>query len=116
MASHLEASGPHVLLGAWLMASPWILGFAGRDPVWACLVTGFLVATLGFMRAGLTFAAVLGWISVLLAAWTLSTALWLYDDPAATSNAAIVGIAALMFLSASAGGTARETLGSRSAG
>jgi hypothetical protein len=104
-------SGLTALAGVWLMASPWILGFADHDPVWASVATGLVIATLAYMRAAAVRSApALSWINVVLGVWTLSTALWLYDESAGTANAVAVGSAVVLlgFLSAVAIDAHRE--------
>ncbi len=64
-----------VLLGLWLIASPFVLSYGGGDSEWVPVVSGALIALLGV-------AALLGIVPRLTAAWT------------------VIGLAALLFVSA----------------
>lgn len=68
------ASGVNILLGVWLLVSPWVFGYqaAGSAAIWNSAIIGVLIAILAagnclsyHVRTGLN------WIIVLLALWTM---------------------------------------------
>lgn len=42
----------NVILGIWLILSPFILGFAADQAVWNNIIVGFLVLTFAFITKG----------------------------------------------------------------
>lgn len=68
------ASGVNILLGIWLLVSPWIFGYqvAGSAVIGNSVIVGALIAILA---AGNCFShrtrTGLNWINVLLALWTM---------------------------------------------
>lgn len=68
------ASGINILLGIWLLVSPWVFGYqpAGSAAIWNSVIVGALIAILA---AGNCFSrhtrTGLNWINVLLALWTM---------------------------------------------
>jgi SPW repeat len=68
------ASATNILLGAWLLASPWVFGYqaAGAAATWNSVLVGALVAILAACNALAPHPRTgLYWINVLLALWTL---------------------------------------------
>jgi hypothetical protein len=66
------ASGVNVLLGFWLIASPWVFDYSGRSAVLNSVFVGALIATLaGLRRASLQRSAAVCGINVLLGFWTI---------------------------------------------
>jgi hypothetical protein len=68
------ASATNILLGVWLLASPWIFGYeaAGAAATWNSVLVGALVAILAACNALSPHPRTgLYWINVLLALWTL---------------------------------------------
>jgi SPW repeat len=68
------ASGMNILLGIWLLVSPWVFGYqaAGSAAMWNSVIVGALIAILG---ASNCFSQRIhtspNWINVLLALWTM---------------------------------------------
>jgi len=68
------ASGINILLGIWLLVSPWVFGYqtAGSAAIWNSVIVGALIAILA---AGNCFShhtrTGLNWINVLLGLWTM---------------------------------------------
>jgi hypothetical protein len=68
------ASGINILLGIWLLVSPWVFGYqaAGSAAIWNSVIVGVLIAILAasncFSRRTRTG---LNWINVLLALWIM---------------------------------------------
>jgi hypothetical protein len=101
------ASGTNILLGFWLIASPWVFDYSARPAVVSSVCAGALVALLAAMRiATLHDSTGLSGINVLLALWTIASpwACGYAANVAATTDNVIVGIviAALAIWSASA--------------
>lgn len=68
------ASGINILLGVWLLVSPWVFGYqaAGLAAIWNSAIVGSLIAIFAasncFSRRIHTSR---NWINVLLALWTM---------------------------------------------
>ena len=66
------ASGINILLGLWLIASPWVFDYSGRSAVLNSVFVGALIAMLAALRrASLQYSAVVSGINVLLGFWTI---------------------------------------------
>lgn len=108
------ASGLNAMLGAWLVISPWMLGFTpGQAATGNSIVIGVAIALLGVARAyGAYRTTWLSWLNVLLGGW-LVLAPWvlMYGHDAAAPNSAVVGITVLVLAawSAMAEPTARKS-------
>jgi hypothetical protein len=99
------ASGTNIVLGIWLIASPWVFDYSGKSAVLSGVTVGVLIALLAAIRvASLHDSAGLSGINLLLAFWTVVSP-WAYEyatNAGALSNNIIVGvfIAALAIWSA----------------
>src|SRR5215831_14147099 len=86
---------PHLLLGVWLLASPWVLNFqAEPTPMWNAVVVGILIAVVAL----LAFFKVMAWeewLSVAFGVWLVVSpwVLGFSSIMAAMWNAVIIGIA-----------------------
>jgi hypothetical protein len=83
--------------GLWLVASPWIYGFAGTAGRTALnsIIVGIVIAVVAAVRLiGGTRAAEIGWINVILGAWMIASPfVYAYTgDTARTANSIVVGI------------------------
>jgi len=66
------AGGVTVLLGLWLIASPWVFDYSGRFAVLNSVFVGALIATLSALRRlSLQRSAAVNGINVLLGFWTI---------------------------------------------
>jgi hypothetical protein len=66
------ASAINVVLGIWLMASPWVFDYSGRYPVLNSVFVGTLIAMVAVIRfASLHESAGVNGIGVLLGFWTI---------------------------------------------
>jgi len=71
------ASGINVLLGAWLIASPWIYGYTGMPGAfWNSIVVGALIVIFAVGRFSTPMAGA-SWANVLLGLWTIASP-WIY--------------------------------------
>jgi len=85
-----------VLAGAWLIVSPFVLGYSAADSRLNPMIVGVLVAFLGSMRMGAWRAEWLSWIGVALGAWLFASGFWLAESPAAAWNAWVFGLAVVL--------------------
>jgi hypothetical protein len=93
----MGASGLNFLLGLWLLISPWVLNYGGRDPYWNDIVFGAIFAFIALVRtSGAYRESWLSWLNALIAAWVFVSAFWLQHGNAAVTNNWIVGI--VMFI------------------
>jgi hypothetical protein len=89
------ASGVNILLGVWLIVSPWVFEYGGRSAALSSVTVGALIALLAAIRlASLHNSAGLSGINLLLAFWTAAGP-WMYDyaiNTGAMWNNILVGI------------------------
>lgn len=103
------ASGINILLGLWLLASPWVFGYqtVGTAAMLNSVVVGALIAVVAAGRlASLRTSVGLSWVNVVLALWTIASP-WVYGYAAnigGVRDNVILGVimAALAIWSASA--------------
>ena len=96
------ASGINVLLGLWLIISPWILGYSSHYKLTDnAVLVGALVVVLAGYRVMTRRTA--GWVSLIFTAglglWLIVAPLFLRDggDAAGVWNAIVVGIVITAF-------------------
>ncbi len=67
------ASGINVVLGVWLLVSPWVFGYhvVGSEAIANSVIVGALIAILAALRAYSGVYPGLSWINLLLALWTV---------------------------------------------
>src|SRR5512138_903303 len=66
-------SGITILLSLWLIASPFVLSFAGSTGMWIAVITGavaLILAWIGYNNPG--GAPALGWFIGLLGIWLIA--------------------------------------------
>ena len=89
------ASGVNILLGAWLIVSPWVFDYSGKSAALSSVTVGALIALLAAIRlASLHNSAGLSGINLLLAFWS-AAAPWIYEyaiNTGALWNNIFVGI------------------------
>lgn len=84
------------LIGAWLVLSPAIFGYADGDPWWNAMAIGTLLALLGLARAaGALQRPAAAALSAAGGTWLLCSALWLAPGGAASWNLAACGAVVL---------------------
>ena len=95
IAQARTASGVNILLGVWLIISPWVFDYSGKSAALSSITVGALIAFLAAIRlASLHNSAGLSGINLLLAFWTAG-APWIYGyaiNTAALWNNIFVGI------------------------
>jgi hypothetical protein len=68
------ASGINILLGIWLIVSPWVFDYGGRAPVLNSVYVGALISILAAFRlATLDRSAGLSAINLILGLWTIAS-------------------------------------------
>jgi hypothetical protein len=89
------ASGVNLVLGVWLIVSPWVFDHSGKSAALSSVTVGALIALLAAIRlASLHNSAGLCGINLLLAFWT-AAAPWIYEyaiNTGALWNNIFVGI------------------------
>jgi hypothetical protein len=91
------ASGINIVLGIWLIISPWIYGFAhtAMNATTSSVIVGILVLIFGILRYNAPHTrTVLSWANLILGIWTLISP-WIFrltDSTAYVSNSVVVGI------------------------
>jgi hypothetical protein len=89
------ASTITVLLGIWLIASPWVFDYSGKYPVLNSVFVGALIAMLAAIRlVSLRESAGVNAISLLLGFWTIVSpwATGYVANKAALANNLMVGV------------------------
>jgi SPW repeat len=101
------ASGINILLGIWLIASPWVFDYGGGPAVNSVFV-GTLIAILAASRlASLRNSAGLSAINVMLGLWTIASS-WVYGYAAnigAVRDNLLLGVAIVSLASWSGSAT-----------
>jgi hypothetical protein len=89
------ASGANIVLGIWLIVSPWVFNYSAKSAVLSSLTVGALIALLAAIRVTSSHnSAGLSGVNLLLAFWTVVSP-WAYEyatNAGALSNNLIVGI------------------------
>jgi hypothetical protein len=99
-----QASGLNVLVGAWLIASPWILNVDDADVRALSVVLGAAVVVLASVRALRTWRAEwLSWVNVLIGVGLLAVGIVVAESWRATWNLLVVGLLVLGLAAWSAG-------------
>ena len=91
-----SSSGVNLLLGLWLVASPFALGhMADPVPTWNAIGTGVLISTLSAVRLGVpSRSAWMSWINAALGAWLVAAPVLLnYRLGAGFLNDVLTGLA-----------------------
>jgi hypothetical protein len=94
-------AGIVILLGAWLFASPFVLGYGTDDATWSPVVCGAvaIILVLG-QTVRRVSSSIPGWILMAIGVWLFASGFWLADSSQASWNA--WGAGALMFFLGSA--------------
>ena len=89
------ASGVNIVLGLWLIVSPWVFDYSEKSAALSSVTVGILIALLAAIRlASLPNRAGLCGINLLLAFWS-AAAPWIYEyatNAGALWNNLFVGI------------------------
>jgi hypothetical protein len=105
------ASAISVLLGIWLIASPWVFDYSGKYPVLNSVLVGALIAMLAAIRlVRLRESAGMNALSLLLGFWTIVSP-WTSGyvaNKAALANSLMVGVLATALAIWSARATGSE--------
>ena len=90
----IGSSGLNVLIGAWLVIAPWVLGYTSGDPKWNDVIFGILVGTFGLTRVlGAYRASWMSWLNALIGAWIFIAAFTIDSSTVAFWNDIACGAA-----------------------
>jgi peptidoglycan/LPS O-acetylase OafA/YrhL len=106
------ASGANLIVGIWLILSPWIVNYQSDDSWWNPIVFGAAVGVLALARvAGLYRESWLSVVNAVIGLWLFASAFWLADSTQASWNVGVCGILvfALAAWSAAASGAVRHS-------
>ncbi|MEI2808381.1 MULTISPECIES: SPW repeat protein [Paracoccaceae] len=94
----------NLILGLWLIVSPWVLGFAGLETaMWNAVVFGLVIAAMA-LAALTTFRDWEEWIDMAIGAW-LTISPWVLGFATGAEGSALTGnfvVAGLLVLALSA--------------
>ncbi len=109
-------SGINILLGVWIIISPFVLGFQNLPAaVWNNVIVGILVGLFALIRSSSSYSPPgWSWCNVVLGAWLIisSFVLGFVHTPAALLNNLIAGVV-IGLLALSRAVTARPTKAAR---
>lgn len=100
----ITVSGLNTLVGAWLVASPFVLGYGAADSYWNPIVFGAIVMVLAVTRVTVPASRTV-WVSVVngvIGVWLFLSAFWLGVSGEAITNSWIMGVFVLALASWSA--------------
>jgi hypothetical protein len=101
-------SAINVVVGVWLVFSPFVVGYGLGDPRLNAIITGAAVAVLAFLRAArATLTPLLSWANVVLGAWLIVAGLTVHSQPIPSINESISG-AMIVFLALTSALTAPD--------
>ncbi len=89
------ASGINLLLGCWLVASPWIFNYAVSSAGWNSVAAGVVVFIIAVNRLSALVGPALARVNLVLGLWTIASP-WIFGYAAgepAMWNSVAVGIA-----------------------
>jgi hypothetical protein len=85
-------SAMNVVVGVWLVLSPFAMGFAGRELVWNVVPCGAAIAVLALLRVSrMVQTPVPSWANVMLGAWLFAAGFILDARPTVAVNQCICG-------------------------
>lgn len=87
----IGSSWVNILLGIWVIISPFILGFHSSSAVWSNAVAGVLVGVLALLRWSMHQPG-WSWLNLILGVWLVISPFVLFLSGAAMWNNVILGI------------------------
>lgn len=107
LAQAQTASGLALVVGIWLIISPFILNYAASQAFWSQIITGIVIGVMAIGRMVEPRVSWMGWINVIAGIWLIiSPFILAYATPAAYWNSVIFGVVTLILASISTGATA----------
>jgi hypothetical protein len=65
-------SGINIVLGAWLIIAPFVMGYTDTAAMWNSIIVGVIVAILAWIRAANPASAPwLSWVNAVLGVWLI---------------------------------------------
>jgi SPW repeat len=96
-----------VVLGLWLIASPFVLGYATDDATWNPVISGTVAIMLAVGQTTRRVRSMTpGWILMVIGVWLFASGFWLGDSSQASWNA--LGAGTLMFFLGSVSAAATQ--------
>jgi hypothetical protein len=90
------ASGSNLLVGVWIVASPWALEYPAGAVASTSVATGSLIALLALLRVvGAYRASWLSWLNALAGAWLTLSAFLVAGSGIALWNSLVFGLTVL---------------------
>lgn len=106
--AYLTAMGLIAVLGAWLVASAFVLNYGSEDAAWNPIVSGALILAAAVAGlAGVVSRTASAWAVAAVAVWLFASGFWLAESVEATWNA-WAGAALAFFLAIAAGAAGSE--------
>lgn len=105
------ASGANMVLGIWLIVSPWLLGYASQAAMWNNVIIGAVVVVLAWSRLAMrSRAGAPSWLNLLLGVWLIVAPFVFVDVTVGQRwNSIIVGaLLAILALASGGAGAARR--------
>lgn len=88
----MSAAGLNLLVGVWLIISPWVLNYNDADAWWNPVVFGAIVSTLALACVMVPArTAALSAINAAIGVWLFISGFWLADSAQAAWNDWIMG-------------------------
>jgi SPW repeat len=81
----------NILLGIWVLVSPFVLAFHSSKAVWSNVITGVIVGILALVRWSMHQPG-WSWLNLMLGIWLVVSPFVLFASGAAMWNNVIVGI------------------------
>jgi hypothetical protein len=94
--SGIGSSWVNILLGIWVVISPFILGFHSSNAVWSNVVAGALVGILAIIRWGMHQPG-WSWLNLVIGIWLVISPFVFFLGAAAMWNNVILGIIVAAF-------------------
>ncbi len=89
--SRSGSSWVNILLGIWVIISPFVLAFHSPKGVWSNVITGVIVGILALVRWSMHQTG-WSWLNIILAVWLVISPFVLFLGNAAMWNNVILGI------------------------
>jgi VIT1/CCC1 family predicted Fe2+/Mn2+ transporter len=94
--SGIGSSWVNILLGIWVIVSPFVLAFHSSKAIWSNVVTGAVVGILAIIRWRIHQPG-WSWLNLILGAWLVISPFVLFLSGAAMWNNVILGVIVAAF-------------------
>ena len=107
----MGASAVMLLIGGWLIVSPYVLAYEPADAAWSPTLAGIMIVLVTSTRVTRAIGrSWISWLNTALGAGLVLSALWLAESAVARGNEAVAGaiVVVLALLSGGASDQARR--------